>query len=106
MEESFNVFVRIRPPNKKELEKTKFNNICNVIDNNILLFDPKPEGNQYTQTSNRKEQGIKFGFDRVFDANATQLEVYNATVARMIPSVLKGVNCSCLAYGSTGIISY
>ena len=41
-------------------------------------------------------------FDRVFDAGATQQEVYEKTAAPILRDVLKGYNGAILAYGQTG----
>lgn len=43
-----------------------------------------------------------FGFDRVFDENTTQTEVYEATTKGLLDSVLDGYNATVFAYGATG----
>ncbi|KAJ9452233.1 Kinesin-like protein KIP3, partial [Diplonema papillatum] len=43
-----------------------------------------------------------YAFDRVFDAAATNLDIYNATVRPMLPGLLEGFNATCFAYGMTG----
>jgi kinesin family protein 18/19 len=43
-----------------------------------------------------------FGFDRVFDENTTQGEVYEATTRGLLDSVLDGYNATVFAYGATG----
>jgi kinesin family protein 18/19 len=43
-----------------------------------------------------------FGFDRVFDENTTQAEVYEATTRGLLDSVLDGYNATVFAYGATG----
>ena len=43
-----------------------------------------------------------FGFDRVFDENATQGDVYEATTRNLLDSVLDGYNATVFAYGATG----
>jgi kinesin family protein 18/19 len=43
-----------------------------------------------------------FGFDRVFDENTTQGEVYEATARGLLDSVLEGYNATVFAYGATG----
>ena len=43
-----------------------------------------------------------FGFDRVFDDNTTQGDVYEATTKNLLDSVLDGYNATVFAYGATG----
>jgi kinesin family protein 18/19 len=43
-----------------------------------------------------------FGFDRVFDENTTQVEVYESTTKGLLDSVLDGFNATVFAYGATG----
>lgn len=43
-----------------------------------------------------------FAFDRVFDENVTQTEVYEATTKNLLDSVLDGYNATVFAYGATG----
>ncbi|GME86776.1 unnamed protein product [Ambrosiozyma monospora] len=44
----------------------------------------------------------KFIFDKLFDQEATQEAVYNATSKPMIDSVMEGFNSTVFAYGATG----
>jgi kinesin family protein 18/19 len=43
-----------------------------------------------------------FGFDRIFDENTTQAEVYEATTRSLLDSMLDGYNATVFAYGATG----
>lgn len=43
-----------------------------------------------------------FAFDRIFDQNATQGEVYESTTRTLLDSVLDGYNATVFAYGATG----
>ncbi|CAB4251982.1 similar to Saccharomyces cerevisiae YGL216W KIP3 Kinesin-related motor protein involved in mitotic spindle positioning [Maudiozyma barnettii] len=45
---------------------------------------------------------IKFVFDKLFDDNSTQQEVYQSTTSPLITSVLEGFNATIFAYGATG----
>jgi kinesin family protein 18/19 len=44
----------------------------------------------------------QFAFDRVFDENAIQQEVYEATTQPLLDSILDGYNATVFAYGATG----
>ena len=43
-----------------------------------------------------------FGFDRIFDENTTQGDVYESTTRALLDSVLDGYNATVFAYGATG----
>jgi len=43
-----------------------------------------------------------FMFDRIFDENTTQSDVYEATTRTLLGSVLDGYNATVFAYGATG----
>lgn len=53
-----------------------------------------------SQHSENDERKVKYEFDKVFDINATQDDVF-ATVARdrIRDTLYEGINCSLLAYG-------
>lgn len=71
------------------------------------VFDP-PEDNPVQKFSRsvvpmgKKVKDTVFAFDRVFDENATQTEVYEATTRSLLDSVLDGYNATVFAYGATG----
>lgn len=44
----------------------------------------------------------RFVFDRVFDQNSTQAEVYNTAARPAVMSCLEGYNAALIAYGQTG----
>ena len=50
-----------------------------------------PETGQFGQ--------IKYNFDRVFDPNSKQVEIYGEAIVPIIESVLEGFNGTVLAYG-------
>lgn len=50
----------------------------------------------------KKVKDQVFAFDRVFDENATQTEVYEATTKNLLDNVLDGYNATVFAYGATG----
>lgn len=74
---------------------------------NNRVFDP-PEDNPVHKFSRsvvpngKKVKDQTFGFDRIFDENTTQTEVYEATTKGLLDSVLDGYNATVFAYGATG----
>ncbi|PRT56865.1 Kinesin-like protein 6 [Wickerhamiella sorbophila] len=128
-ESSISVVVRVRPFNEKEKTRgglssqevspdgvtrwslrqphwvgTANRKIVDVVDERMLIFDPQnqnPLPNQQKAYNSRiREQ--RFVFDKVFDQDASQEEVYSATVRPLLETVLDGYNASVFAYGATG----
>ncbi|KAL8970793.1 MAG: hypothetical protein Q9183_001357 [Haloplaca sp. 2 TL-2023] len=81
--------------------------VLKVVDDKCLVFDP-PDDNQISRNARscgppgRRSKDQTFGFDRVFDENTTQAEVYEATTRSLLDSVLDGYNATVFAYGATG----
>lgn len=71
------------------------------------MFDP-PEDNLVQRFSRgvgpqgKRVKDQTFAFDRVFDDNTTQEDVYEATTKPLLDSVLDGYNATVFAYGATG----
>lgn len=72
------------------------------------VFDP-PEDNpvhkfsrSVVPASRSKVKDQVFAFDRVFDSNTTQSDVYEGTTKALLDSVLDGYNATVFAYGATG----
>ncbi|NWU97640.1 KI18A protein, partial [Upupa epops] len=103
------VIVRVRPESQKEKDGN-FNKIVHVVDQHMLVFDPKEEevsffhGKRVTHRdlNKRQKKDLKFVFDAVFDENSSQLEVFEHTTKSVIDGFLNGYNCTVLAYGATG----
>ncbi|XP_053687294.1 kinesin-like protein Klp61F [Sabethes cyaneus] len=86
------VYLRVRPTNVRE-KLIRSQDVIEVVSNREVLLKP-----MILDTRNAK----KFTFDRAFDVNSKQHEVYNAVVAPYIEEVLAGFNCTVFAYGQTG----
>ena len=72
----------------------------------VRVFDPPDEhtiqrGGRFGGSGKRAKDQT-FGFDRVFDENATQADVYESTTRGLLDSVLDGYNATVFAYGATG----
>ena len=50
----------------------------------------------------KKVKDQTFCFDRVFDENTSQGDVYESTTKNLLDSVLDGYNATVFAYGATG----
>ncbi|KAI1827813.1 kinesin motor domain-containing protein [Xylaria intraflava] len=90
-----------------KLKQSGIRSVIRVIDDKCLVFDP-PEDNPVHKFSRsvvpngKKVKDQTFGFDRIFDENTTQTEVYEATTKGLLDSVLDGYNATVFAYGATG----
>eukprot|EP01060_Flectonema_neradi_P009046 TRINITY_DN16479_c0_g1_i1.p1 TRINITY_DN16479_c0_g1~~TRINITY_DN16479_c0_g1_i1.p1 ORF type:complete len:679 (+),score=136.03 TRINITY_DN16479_c0_g1_i1:44-2038(+) len=63
------------------------------VDNDVIVTDPdSPEGSC----------SRRYSFDRVFDEDSTNDDVYSATVKPLLSGLLEGYNATCFAYGMTG----
>lgn len=78
-----------------------------VLTFSYRVFDP-PEDNpmqRFSRSVVPKTKRVKdqtFAFDRIFDENTSQGEVYEATTRNLLDSVLDGYNATVFAYGATG----
>ncbi|KAL1962066.1 hypothetical protein VTN77DRAFT_652 [Rasamsonia byssochlamydoides] len=94
-------------PSTPKLTQKGIRSVIKVIDDKCLVFDP-PEDNPVQKFSRsvvpngKRVKDQTFCFDRIFDQNATQAEVYEATARGLLDSVLDGYNATVFAYGATG----
>lgn len=78
-----------------------------LADRKARVFDP-PEDNPVQKFSRsvvpqgKRVKDQTFGFDRIFDENISQGDVYEATTRSLLDSVLDGYNATVFAYGATG----
>ncbi|KAL5594819.1 hypothetical protein BROUX41_001724 [Berkeleyomyces rouxiae] len=90
-----------------KLQTRGLRSVVKVIDDRCLVFDP-PEDNpvhKFSRTvlpTGKKTKDQVFAFDRIFDDNATQTDVYEATTKGLLDSVMDGYNATVFAYGATG----
>ncbi|KAM4743884.1 kinesin-like protein KIF18A isoform 1-T2 [Anableps anableps] len=103
------VVVRVRPTNDSE-KRENCRNVVQVVDNHMLIFDPKEEdmscfGSQRLRNRNinkRANKDLKFVFDHVFDEKSTQVDIFENTTKGVLDGVMNGFNCTVFAYGATG----
>ncbi|KAJ7995009.1 hypothetical protein DPEC_G00255450 [Dallia pectoralis] len=102
------VVVRVRPTNDNECEN--FKNVVQVVDNHMLIFDPKEQqttffGGQRLRNrdlNKRSNKDLQFVFDRVFGKQSSQVDIFENTTKGILDGVLNGYNCTVFAYGATG----
>jgi kinesin family protein 18/19 len=104
------VAVRVRPENARE-EAGGYRNIIDIVDDRMLVFDPKEEEDVFyyhgkkqgrRDLNKRANKDKKFAFDSVFSPASTNVEVFEGTTKDLVETVFSGYNCSVFAYGATG----
>lgn len=71
------------------------------------VFDPPEDSPVHRFSKSVVPQGKRvkdqtFAFDRVFDENTAQADIYEGTTRNLLDSVLDGYNATVFAYGATG----
>lgn len=102
------VYVRVRPENEREV-RGDCRKVVEPIDDQLCVFDPVFEeeqyfyrGKVYKEPGRKQNKNIQFHFDRVFDEESSNVDVYEAVTKKFITSFLEGYNCAVFAYGATG----
>ncbi|RDL35834.1 uncharacterized protein BP5553_06446 [Venustampulla echinocandica] len=88
MSNSIKVVARFRPQNRTEIEQGGLP---------IVQFDAED-----TCTLDSKEAAGSFTFDRVFDMNSRQKDVFDFSIRSTVDDILNGYNGTVFAYGQTG----
>ncbi|KAJ4292851.1 tubulin-dependent ATPase kip3 [Collariella sp. IMI 366227] len=90
-----------------KLSQRGLRSVIKVIDDRCLVFDP-PEDNPVQKFSRsvvpmgKKVKDQVFAFDKIFDQNSNQSDVYEGTTRGLLDSILDGYNATVFAYGATG----
>ncbi|XP_054474365.1 kinesin-like protein KIF18A [Anoplopoma fimbria] len=103
------VVVRVRPTSETE-KRENCRNVVQVVDNHMLIFDPKEQdtscfGSRSVRNRNinrKANKDLKFVFDHVFGENSTQDDIFESTTKGVLDGVMNGFNCTVFAYGATG----
>jgi len=93
-------------PNRPVTAHTGLRDIVRIIDDRVLCFDPAETDRTkafvergFLPPGSKRYKDKRFIFDRVFDRDATQQDVYEATSKPLLPNVLNGFNATVFAYG-------
>ncbi|XP_055841364.1 kinesin-like protein KIF18A [Episyrphus balteatus] len=109
-QKNIKVAVRVRPYNRRELE-TNQRTIIKVMDKTTLLFDPDEEDDEfffqgvkqhYRDMTKRVNKKLSMDFDRVFDTESSNEDLFEECTMPLVESVMNGYNCSVFVYGATG----
>ncbi|GAB1604435.1 carboxy-terminal kinesin 2-like [Argonauta hians] len=101
------VFCRVRPLLPEEI-KNGYKSLNHIkfpdIDNKMVALDSLSSGSQNSQNaslSTTSKKRYEFSFDKVFQPDNTQAEVFNE-ISQLVQSALDGYNVCIFAYGQTG----
>ncbi|ODV85403.1 hypothetical protein CANARDRAFT_186243, partial [[Candida] arabinofermentans NRRL YB-2248] len=107
------------------LQRQGIRKILNAVDDRMLIFDPAdtnplvlmeqnafPNGFNSNRNKETRKSSIgyhssrirehRFVFDKLFDEDSTQEQVYECTTQPLLESVIDGFNSTIFAYGATG----
>lgn len=94
------VVVRVRPASDNE-NRENCRNVVQVVDNHMLIFDPKEEDlscfgsrSRNRNINRRANKDMKFVFDHVFGENSTQVELFESTTKEVLDGLMNGCNCT------------
>ena len=89
------VCVRKRPLNERENHDILE---CNEFNSSVAVLEERVKLDGISRYIDRHE----FRFDRVFDVQASNREIYESVVQELIETVVRGGRATCFAYGQTG----
>ena len=96
------VCVRCRPlTNEERALKTK-RDILRIIDGKVVVVLDPDVSKDYLDVVQGRTKEKKYAFDVAFGIEAKNRDLYDATVAPLIPGLLQGYNATVFAYGATG----
>jgi kinesin family member 18/19 len=77
-----------------------------IVDDRILTFDPQERDKSrafvergFMPPGTKRYKDKRFMFDRVFNSEARQVDVYEATAKPLLSGLLDGYNATVFAYG-------
>ncbi|KAL5527629.1 hypothetical protein ACEPAG_6430 [Sanghuangporus baumii] len=96
-------------PGRSTLSSSCLREVVKIVDDRILLFDPEEKDKAkafaergFLPPGTRRYKDKRFMFDRVFDFESRQTDVYEATSKPLLDGLLDGYNATVFAYGATG----
>ncbi|KAG2339877.1 kinesin-domain-containing protein [Suillus weaverae] len=96
-------------PGRLVTQSAPLRDIVQIVDDRILTFDPEERDKTrafvergFVPPGTKRYKDKRFMFDRVFDSEARQSAVYEATAKPLLNGLLDGYNATVFAYGATG----
>lgn len=91
---NINVAIRCRPTTNEESRQSQSAALVCDTDNKSLTLSFGPPG---------KKTAKNYAFEKCFDAQATQEDIFESVARPVVNEALAGYNCTIFAYGQTGI---
>ena len=95
------VVVRCRPLNSREKNRGA-SHLIDVVDQKQLVLNPPNETDTRENIKATKKKPMPFSFDRSFDENTEQHEVFDYIGVDLLEHAFNGFNTCVFAYGQTG----
>ncbi|KAJ3996034.1 kinesin-like protein [Lentinula boryana] len=96
-------------PNRSAANTAPLRDVVQIIDDRILTFDPDEKDRAkafvergFLPPGTKRYKDRRFMFDKVFNHEANQQDVFAATAQPLLQGVLEGFNATVFAYGATG----
>ncbi|KAJ3554605.1 hypothetical protein NM688_g3018 [Phlebia brevispora] len=96
-------------PAKSVTTQSSLRDIVQIIDDRVLTFDPQERDPSrafvergFLPPGTKRYKDRRFIFDRVFNGEAAQQDVYQGTAKPLLKNLLDGYNATIFAYGATG----
>ena len=90
---NINVAIRCRPTTSEESKQSQSAALVCDTDNKSLTLSFGPPG---------KKTAKNYAFEKCFDAQATQEDIFESVARPVVNEALAGFNCTIFAYGQTG----
>lgn len=103
--QQLSVVIRVRPPLQREVESSMWHPAVSVqCDTKVVLQEVVTECSAADRASGAAHiiNNHAFTFDRVYNQDSSQLEVYEGAARASVSSILQGYNATIMAYGPTG----
>ncbi|PWN46193.1 putative kinesin-3 motor protein [Ceraceosorus guamensis] len=95
------VVVRCRPMNSRERTRGA-SNLVDFTDQTQLVLNPPSEGDSKENARATKKKAMPFSFDRAYDENTEQQELFEYVGLDVLKQAFDGFNTCVFAYGQTG----
>ncbi|KAF9820955.1 hypothetical protein IEO21_00932 [Rhodonia placenta] len=96
-------------PAKSTATNAPLREVIQIVDDRVLTFDPDEKDPSrafvergFVPPGTKRYKDRRFIFDRVFDYQARQQDVYHGTAKPLLSNLLEGYNATIFAYGATG----
>ena len=91
---------------KSVVTQSNVRNIVEIVDDRVLTFDPEEKDPSrafvergFVPPGTKRYKDRRFIFDRVFNHEARQQDVYEGTAKPLLSNLLEGFNTTIFAYG-------